>query len=150
MRRRGLILVVAAAAAFLVVRGFVAWRDTSGRVTKPAPSTPAVAAFPTRTSTAGAITVKIQPRRVDSSGAEFAVSFDTHSVDLGLDVAANAHLTVGRNQWTTPVWSGDGPGGHHRAGTVGFTSAGPPAGAMTLHLSGLASQLSTSWRAPER
>ena len=148
MRSRGLIVLVAAAVAFLVLRGLVAWRDTSGRVTTSTTST-SKASFAVRTAAAGPVTVRIQPRRVDSSGAEFTVTFDTHSLDLNTDVAARAHLTVGGSDWTSPSWSGDGPGGHHRSGTLRFAGTGPPTGTVTLHLSGLPAPVTASWSVPQ-
>ena len=150
MRSRGLIVLVAAAVAFLVLRGLVAWLDTSGRVTTSTTSTStSKASFAARTAAAGPVTVRIQPRRVDGSAAEFAVTFDTHSLDLNMDVAASAHLAVGGSEWTSPSWSGDGPGGHHRSGTLHFTGTGPPTGTVTLHLSGLPAPVSASWGVPQ-
>lgn len=144
MRRRGLIIFVALVVAFLAFRGFAAWRDTEGRVDKAANAkqAPALAA---RTVEAGGVTVKVEPRRIDATGAEFAVSFDTHSVDLGFDVARNAHLTVDGAVWTGARWSGSAAGGHHRSGTLRFTSAGAASGTATLHMSGLPQPVTATW-----
>ena len=143
MRRRGVIVLVLLVAAFLAVRGVAAWRDTVDRVDDtPAAQSPTLRE---RTVEAGEVTVKVEPRRIDATGAEFAVSFDTHSVDLGFDVARNAHLTVGGAAWPAAAWSGSAAGGHHREGTLRFDAAGAPAGTATLHLTGLPQPATASW-----
>jgi hypothetical protein len=114
--------------------------DTRGEPTQS--SAPALA---TKTVEAGLVTVKIDPVRIDATGAEFKVIFDTHSVDLDLDVARNATLTVADAPWTGATWSGDGPSGHHREGTVRFAAAGPARGAAELSLGGLPGPVTASW-----
>lgn len=99
----------------------------------------------TRTVEAGEVTVEIDPRRVDERGAEFAVTFDTHTVELDLDVAANAKLTVGGVAWTNPTWAGDGPTGHHRSGVLRFTPAGPADGEIEIRISGLPEAVAARW-----
>ena len=143
MRRRGVIALVLVLAGFLAVRGVIAWRDTEDRVGN-APAKDA-AALPARTVEAGEVTVKVEPRRIDRAGAQFAVSFDTHSVDLGFDVARNAHLTVDGTAWSGAAWSGSPSGGHHREGTLRFDAAGAPTGTATLHLTGLPQPATASW-----
>ena len=101
--------------------------------------------FAEREVEAGEVTVKVRPVRIDDQGAEFRVVFDTHSVDLGIDVAANARLTVGGSPWTAPSWSGAAPGGHHREGTLRFLSGGPAAGEVELRLSGLPAPVTATW-----
>ena len=120
----------------------VAPETSSGQSTQPPAAAPALA---TRTVEAGAVTVKIDPVRIDASGAEFKVAFDTHSVDLDFDVARNATLTVADTPWTGASWSGDGPSGHHRAGTVRFAAAGPAQGAAVLNLGGLPGPVTATW-----
>lgn len=65
-------------------------------------------------------------------GAIFKITLDTHSVDLSTDLTKSASLDVGGVAWTVSGWSGDGPGGHHREGTLAFTPGGPAAGAVRL------------------
>ena len=101
--------------------------------------------FPTRTAEAGAVTVEITPTRIDGTGAAFKVSFDTHSVELDLDVAGNARLVVGGTPWTSAVWDGAGPGGHHREGTLSFDAAGDPSGTAKISVGGLAEPVEASW-----
>lgn len=144
MRRFLTVLAVAALA--------LAVASCGGDTKTVAPDTPggqstqtSVPALATKTVEAGAVTVKIEPVRIDAAGAEFKVAFDTHSVDLNFDVARNATLTVADTPWTGASWSGDGPSGHHRAGTVRFAAAGPAQGAAVLNLGGLPGPVTATW-----
>lgn len=103
------------------------------------------AALASKTVEAGAVTVKIEPLRIDGTGAEFKLTFDTHSVELDFDVARNASLTVAGTSWGGPVWSGDGPSGHHREGRVRFDAAGPATGSAVLALAGLPAPVTATW-----
>ena len=108
-------------------------------------TTSASSALASKTVEAGAVTVKIDPVRVDAAGAEFQVVFDTHSVNLDFDVARNATLTVAGASWPGATWSGDGPDGHHREGTIRFGPGGPAQGAAVLNLGGLPAPASATW-----
>ena len=144
MSRRGLIMIFAIVVlAFLAVRGIVAWQDTNPTVSKASASNGPV--YESRTIAAGAVEVKLEPQRIDASGAAIKLTFDTHSVDLGFDLTKTAHLTVSGQPWPATTWSGDGPGGHHREGTVQFSSAGPAIGTADLHLDGLPAPVASSW-----
>lgn len=101
--------------------------------------------FPTRTVEAGAVTVKITPQQVTGDGASFTVVFDTHSVDLDLDVADTAGLVVDGQEWTAATWDGAGPGGHHREGTLSFDAAGEPNGSAVLTIVGLPEPVQATW-----
>lgn len=70
-------------------------------------------ALATKSVTVGAVEVKVEPVKVDASGAEFKVFFDGHSFDLGLDPARSASLNVAGQGWPVARWSGDPAGGHH-------------------------------------
>ena len=134
--------VAAAAAALLAVRGvgtWIDWRDTTPTKTSPAP------ALPIRTVSAGAVTVKVEPRAVNTAGAVFKVSFDSHSEALDLDVARGATLVVGDVAWPVGGWSGPGPGGHHREGELRFSPAGPAKGTATLTITGLSKPVTAAW-----
>lgn len=109
----------------------------------------AAAGLDTRTVTIGEVEVTITPTRVDDTGASFAVVFDTHSVDLDLDVADTVTLTVDGKAWTDPTWDGAGPGGHHREGTLTFTAAGPANGDAVLTIEGLDEPATAQWALPE-
>ena len=141
MRRRGLIALVAVVVAFLGVRGFVAWQDTN----RPTNDAAADTGLDTRKVEAGEVTVEIEPRVLEDGRAEFAVTFDTHSVELDLDVAANAELTVHGTTWGDPTWTGDAPGGHHRTGVLHFTGTGPLEGDVQVRISGLPEPVVANW-----
>ena len=102
-------------------------------------------ALPARTVEAGEVTVELAPVRIDETGAEFEVTFDTHSVELGLDVARAARLSVGGADWGRPTWSGGGPGGHHREGRLRFKRGGDPSGTARLNIVGLPAPVTATW-----
>ena len=70
----------------------------------------------------GAVTVGVQPLNLDGSAGDltFAVSMNTHSVDLSMDLASLAVLSTDTGvQLQAKGW--DGPrGGHHISGTLTF------------------------------
>lgn len=94
---------------------------------------------------AGDVTVKFTPERIDGDDAAFDVAFDTHSVELEVDIAAKAGLVVNGTAWTDAAWDGAGPGGHHRAGTLRFTAAGVAAGKAELTITGLPEPVRATW-----
>lgn len=98
----------------------------------------------TRSLTAGDVDVEIQPRQLDDQGATFAITLDTHSVELSADLT-EATLQVGDTAWTGARWSGDGPGGHHREGELRFESTGPASGPVRLTLPGLPDPVEATW-----
>jgi hypothetical protein len=108
-------------------------------------STSSAGGFAARKVTIGGLVVTVTPKHVDATGAEFSVAFDTHTGAPGIDVAARSALVVGGTPWVNPAWSGDGPGGHHRFGTLRFRAAGPARGAANLSIGGLDQPLDVSW-----
>lgn len=108
-------------------------------------SSPALA---DRKVTIGGLSVTVTPGRIDSDGAEFKVVFDTHTGAPEIDVAANAALVVDGTPWTGAAWAGDGPGGHHREGTLSFTAAAPAEGVARLTITGLDGPLEATWNLP--
>jgi hypothetical protein len=95
--------------------------------------------------TVGEVDVWVEPIQVTDEGAAFAVEFDTHTVDLGFDVAGLATLEIDGVVWIAGAWDGDPPGGHHRAGTLTFEASGPTTGRMTLRLGGLPEPTVLEW-----
>lgn len=73
----------------------------------------------------GAVTVRIAALELDAAAdtIEFAVSMDTHSVDLGMDLRLLSTLTTDTGLTVNgTVW--DGPlGGHHVEGTLSFPAS---------------------------
>jgi hypothetical protein len=140
-RRQGVATAFAVAlVAFVAVVAVSCGGGSDG--SKPTP-VPGLAA---RTLRAGDVEVKVTPQQFDARTARFEVVFDTHSVELDLDVAAGSTLTVGGRSWGAARWTGDGPGGHHRRGTLEFAAAGPAGGAVKLAITGLAAPVVVEWQ----
>jgi len=99
----------------------------------------------TRTIEAGEVTVEIGPLSIDDRGAAFEIVMDTHSVELDMDIAKDASLEVGGEDWTDARWKGDGPSGHHREGTLSFDAGGPANGTARLELGGFDASVVAEW-----
>ena len=106
----------------------------------------AARSLPTKTTEVNEITVEVSPRRVTSRGAVIAIILDTHEGELGVDLRKRSTLTVDGTPWPVDSYQGDGPGGHHREGTLRFRSAGPVSGSMRLVIKGLGGTAKLSWR----
>ncbi len=107
------------------------------------------ASLPARTVDAGGVQVRIEPLRIDQTGAAFLVILDTHSGDLRVDLAETARLEVGGADWGDAAWDGDPPGGHHRQGTLNFEPGGPTRGTARLAIDGLPGPVLASWTVEE-
>ena len=138
MRRLTTLVAITAAGVVLAACGG-ATAATSGT-----PSSSS-ARLVTRSVQAGGVKVAVTPTALDSKGAAFKVAFDTHSVDLGMDMTRVATLTVAGVDWPGPTWSGPGPGGHHREGTLRFPAASTPSGTAVLTITGLPAPVSLGW-----
>jgi hypothetical protein len=132
--------VVATAVAVLLAAGCGSARSGTAATS---------AGLPTRTAMAGPVEVSVVPQPIDGSGAAFKVQLENHQVDLTGDYAATSTLTVGETAWTAPRWAGDGPGGHHRVGTLSFTPGGAAAGPVELNLGGLPAPVTVRWTLPD-
>jgi hypothetical protein len=73
------------------------------------------------------------------------LGFETHAVELSLDVAEVASLEVGGTPWPNPTWSGSLPGGDHRDGELGFDAGGHPRAEAVLTIEGLDEPVVASW-----
>jgi hypothetical protein len=104
MRRRLISLTLTAAVVAGAV-AFVATRDGDDS----ASSASAGSSLATRTQDAGEVTVKATLRQLDGAGAVAHLVFDTHAVELDLDVAAGATLTVDGAAWPTSGGRATGP-----------------------------------------
>lgn len=89
--------------------------------------------------------VRVAPRRVGDRAAVFALSLDTHSGDLGVDLQAAATLAVDGEEWPISGFEGDGPGGHHREGTLRFRAAGSAKRRMRLIIRGMGGPVEFTW-----
>lgn len=138
--RRGLIL--AAVAAIMVVAAGLVLAARGGDDDRPGRSN--AAGLQTRSAAAGEVDIEIVPRQLDDQGAVFAVTLDTHAVELSADLT-EATLEVGGATWPVDEWSGDGPGGHHREGELTFEPAGPATGTARLVIAGFAEPVEVGW-----
>ena len=90
----------------------------------PAPA-PAPAAGDTEQSVeGGGVTVKVTPATLHDESAttlDFAVSLDTHTVELNYDLAQLALLTDNLgNEYAPAAWTPEQSGGHHVGGLLSF------------------------------
>jgi hypothetical protein len=91
--------------------------------------------LPARTTSKGGVTVKAQPRALESAGWEFELTFDTHTQDLKDDPLNFATLVADTGKPLAPVdWKGDPPGGHHRKGVLRFGVVSPAPAQIELRL----------------
>ncbi len=84
----------------------------------------------TLTSTVNGVTVKVTAGALKGRTIEFAIVLDTHSGTLNDDLLQSASVTLPDGSKIKPTaWTGAGPGGHHREGTLTFeipdTAEGP-------------------------
>jgi hypothetical protein len=88
----------------------------------------------TRTDEGGAVTFEVTPLNLDSRSAtlDFEVDMNTHSVDLGFDLATMAVLKTDTGAEIAPS-AYQGGSGHHVRGRLSFPEA-PADGAKTLTL----------------
>ncbi len=102
--------------------------------------------LPSKTAETGGITVEAAPRRVDGRGAVIAITLDTHAGELDVNLRRGSTLTVDGMPWPVDSYRGDGPGGHHREGTLRFRGAGPATGSMRLVIRGLGGPVTLAWK----
>ncbi len=104
----------------------------AGQASSAAPAQPA--ADLSRTNEGGAVTFVVTPRNLDASSGtlDFYVSMNTHSVDLGFDLAKMSVLKTDTGAEIAPS-AYQGGSGHHVRGLLSFPAA-PAAGARTLTL----------------
>ncbi len=134
-------ILIAVAVIIAAAAGVAAVTSGGGDDASPA-RTSALAA---KTVTAGEITVRLEPHHLDASGAEFAVTLDTHSEELDMDLVAAATLLVDDTKWPAIAWDGDGPSGHHREGRLRFDAGGSAAGPVDMTLDGFPEPVAARW-----
>jgi hypothetical protein len=134
-------ILIAVAVVIVAALGVAAVTSGDGDDAAPA-RTSALAA---KTVTAGEITVRLEPHHLDASGAEFAVTLDTHSEELDMDLVAGATLLVNETEWPATALDGDGPNGHHREGRLRFNAAGSAVGPVEMTLDGFPEPVAARW-----
>jgi hypothetical protein len=138
--RRG--LIPAAVALAVLLAGGLLLASRGGDDGAPAADTSG--GLETRELSVGEIDIKIEPRQLDDQGAAFAITLDTHSAELSMDLGA-AELEVAGTSWSVTGWDGDGPSGHHREGELRFEAAGPATGTAWLVLPGFPEPVEVTW-----
>ncbi len=139
MRRR---LIPAAVALAVVLAGGLLLAARGGDDGTPAADSGG--GLETRELSAGEIDIRIEPRQIDDQGAAFAITLDTHSAELSMDLGA-AELEVAGTSWPITGWDGDGPSGHHRQGELRFEAAGQATGTARLTLPGFPEPVEVTW-----
>lgn len=104
-----------------------------------------------QSSAAQGVTVKVAPGDLSAASKQWAfqIAFDTHSQDLADDLMKSAALIAdGDKRYAPKAWEGDGPGGHHRSGTLVFDSVAPRPQTVELQLqrAGEAAPRSFRWQ----
>ena len=143
---RGRLIVVGVGIAVVLAAGVVLATRGGDDGQQPTKAKVAGQTLSTRSITAGDVTVKLTPIRLDSQGAVISVAFDTHTQELDLDVAKSARLTVAGIEWSGAAYSGAGPGGHHREGELRFPVGGPIEKTVRLTITGLSQPVRAEWR----
>ncbi len=96
----------------------------------------------TQTKDEARVTVAVTPLNLNDQSAatlDFKIALNTHSVDLGYDLAAIATLSNDAGEKVQPIqWDGPAGGGHHRGGTLSFPQLKNRGQALTLTLRGIA------------
>jgi hypothetical protein len=95
------------------------------------------------------VKVTVTPPGFSSSAKalDFEVSLETHTQNLGDDLAKSALLMADGKQYEPLGWEGAAPGGHHRKGVLRFKAIVPPRSVeLQILLSGDTSPRSFTWR----
>lgn len=81
-----------------------------------------------QSSEAGGVAIQVTPIEISPMAKEwkFAVTLNTHSQNLGEDLAAEAFIIDSAGKPQPAIgWEGDAPGGHHRKGVLRFAPQSP-------------------------
>jgi hypothetical protein len=90
-----------------------------------------------QSSDTGGVTVSVKPTDVSAAAKTwlFQVALNTHSGDLGDDLARTATIVDGAGkQYPALDWKGDAAGGHHRKGVLQFKALSPRPDALELRI----------------
>lgn len=88
-----------------------------------------------QSSTVSGVTVNATPIALSGERWEFEIVLETHSGDLGDDLAKSTTLVADNGAALSPVaWRGDPPGGHHRKGVLEFKAVTPPPARLELRI----------------
>jgi hypothetical protein len=98
-------------------------------------ATAAAAPLAMQSSTVSGVTLNATPMALSGERWEFEIVLETHSGDLGDDLAKRTTLVADNGAASSPVdWRGDPPGGHHRKGVLAFNAVTPPPARLELKI----------------
>ena len=146
MRRRLIMIAVVVVVVVVVAIGVIV--ASQGDNVNENRKTSSTFGLETRRLTVRGVDIEIKPLRLDDQEAVFAVSLDTHELDLSADLTRST-LDVDGTVRPAESWSGDGPGGHHREGQLRFRLDQRLNGSVTLALSGFTKPAEASWEIPD-
>lgn len=88
----------------------------------------------------GSVTVSVTPKFTpESSEWDFALTLQTHSVELSMDILESVVLLDADGSEGKPLsWDGDPPEGHHRTGTLRFAALDPVPDTIVLRVKDIA------------
>ena len=97
----------------------------------------AAAELPQQSSQAAGVSISVKPTEVDAKADTwlFQVALNTHSGDLGDDLARTATIVDGAGkEQPAAAWEGDAAGGHHRKGVLRFAALSPRPEVLELRI----------------
>jgi len=95
----------------------------------------------TRSAEAGAVSVDVTPLNLfqsDASSLDFEIALNTHSVDLGADLAQLAVVRIDGREIAATAWEPSASGGHHVSGLLRFPALAEGPNSVTLIIRNLA------------
>lgn len=99
---------------------------------------PSDSKWATQTNDEANVSVVITPSDPGPQEWNFAVSMNTHSVELDQDMTRVATLVDDQGKELVPLrWEGSPPGGHHRSGKLVFPRFSPTPKSVELKIKGI-------------
>lgn len=146
-----IVMGIAIIALALVTYYFIPKTSDSLDNNTPVIATPAKLSFlplETQSKEENNVTITALPRIAENATQwEFAITLDTHSVDLSQNLAAISTLRDDKGGSYVPrAWEGSPPGGHHREGVLIFTPVIPFPQTITLEIRDAVNETMTAFR----
>lgn len=130
-------LSITIVALIIIAVGFWIWntaeKDQETQISTSSEPVISIAGLETQINNEGAVGVTVTPRNISEKEWSFKISLNTHSRDLGEDLAeVSVLLDENGNEHKPLAWEGDPPGGHHRSGILRFGEIEPAPQSITL------------------
>ncbi len=147
MQHKGIIIayVIVSLIGAAVVYRIVAGSGSGAPVSPQASGVSSQSQWESKSDDQANVTVIVKPLdlRPESKVWTFDIGMNTHSVELNQDMTKIAVLVDDTGKEYQPLgWEGDA-GGHHREGTLSFSSISPTPKSVTLRVSGIADVVRT-------